>query len=950
MTLISPGVQVDIINEAFNGSAGPGTVPLILLATASNKLTPSLSGIAPYTTTTEAGKLQILTSQRDLLANFGNPYFWTNQGSPLHGYELNEYGLHTAWNILGAQDRCYVVRAPIDLNALAPSRTAPVSPARNGTFWFDDGLSKFGVFVSNGNSVPGLAWTKVSILITTADDIDVNNVPNTSFGANGQYAIVPQTTDNLLYEKTSGTWNKIGNSAWKSAHPTVIRGTTAPSSVSGTISINGTSVGALTAANVTAVAAAITTAAITNISASVVSGALQITNTVGGNITLANVSGTALATLGLTAGTTKGVTLTFTNNASYPTGSTAGDIWVKMTAPAEGTNFVLKRYNATTATWVSVPLVSYPFDSTLVDGNASKDTAATAGFSNALFNNSIYLGYDASTGSRQFRIWTIVGGWAALSYEASKVAPTLPAAEGTLWYSPDYKTDIMVGDGQNWRGYKNIYANTDPKGIIIAGSAPDTQSDGSALVSNDIWLDSSDLENYPSLYRYDETTGRWGAIDTTDQTTPFGVVFADARADSGVAFTGQTVTGYDYNSVEGDDLVISDYVDPDAPDARNYPAGMILFNTRVSTYNVKEWRPNHFKAGGFDPNANYLVSSYHVGSTAYTFSALADAGRWVTVSGNKLDGSPYMGRKAQRAMVVRSLQGALASNEEIRAEFRYFSLIAAPGYSELLDEMASLNVDQSEVATCLVDPPCRLAPNQVEAWALNTANAGENGEDGLITGYEYAAAYYPWGLSTNVDGSNVMVPPSTIALRTYLYNDQVAQPWFAPAGDERGVVTNATSVGYLSAEDEYVPVILNNGQRNVIYLNRINPIVAYPGVGLRVWGQKTLATETGPLDRVQGARLANYLRYNLAHLTRPFVFQQNDAQTRGTAEITVQRFFNGLVTLRAISDYAVLVDETNNTKERQARHELWIDCAVQPIFAIEFIYIPCRFKNDDVSL
>jgi hypothetical protein len=949
MALISPGVEVNITTEAFSDSAGPGTIPLIVLATASNKLTPSASGIAPFTTAAYAGKLFPATSQRELLANLGNPFFWSNQGSQLHGYELNEYGLHAAWNVLGAQDRCYVLRAPIDLSALVPTRTAPSAPAHNGTFWFDYAGSKMGVFVSNGNATPGLAWTKVSPLLPTDADLETTNVPKAAYGANGAFAIVTQTSDNFLYEKNAGAWTKVGSAAWKTAHPTKVSSIANPPAVTGSFSINGTTIAALTNANAAAVATAITTAAIAGISAAVVSNAVVITNTTGGNVTLANVSGTPLATLGLNAGTTKSHSLTFTNNASFPAGSVAGDVWIKMTTPADGTQFVLKRYNGNTAAWNAVSIVSYPFDSTLLDGNAAKDSAATSYFS-PVVNNTIYLGYDAATGSRQLRIWNVATGWNALSYEASLTAPVNDAVEGTLWYSPDFTADIMVGDGLNWRGYKNVFINTDSKGVIVSGSAPQVQSDGTALAAGDVWLDSSDLENYPALYRYDETSGRWGQIDKTDQTTPFGILFADARADSGTAFAGQTVTGYSYGSTDAEALAMSDFVDPDAPDARAYPAGTLLFNTRASTYNVKEWRPAHFRDGGFDANTNYAVSTYRVGSSAYTFPALADTGRWVTVSGNKLDGSPYMGRRAQRAMVVRSLQEVLANNEEIRSEMHNFSLIVAPGYPELLDEMASLNADQSETATILLDLPARLSPRQVEAWALNAANAGENGEDGLVTGYEYAAAYYPWGLSTNVDGANVMVPASTIALRTVLYNDRVAHPWNAPAGDERGMVTNATSVGYLSAEDEYVPLMLNRGQRDLIYSNKVNPIVALPGLGLRVMGQKTLSPQAGPLDRVQGARLANYLRYHLANLTRPFIMAQNDAQTRGTAEITVQRFFNGLVTLRAISDYAVLVDETNNTKERQARHELWIDCAIQPIYAIEFIYIPCRFRNDDVSI
>ena len=62
----------------------------------------------------------------------------------------------------------------------------------------------------------------------------------------------------------------------------------------------------------------------------------------------------------------------------------------------------------------------------------------------------------------------------------------------------------------------------------------------------------------------------------------------------------------------------------------------------------------------------------------------------------------------------------------------------------------------------------------------------------------YAGVYYPSALTTNLDGTNVVVPPSHVALRTFAFNDQVAFPWFAPAGFQRGLVQNATSVGFVN--------------------------------------------------------------------------------------------------------------------------------------------------------
>jgi hypothetical protein len=349
---------------------------------------------------------------------------------------------------------------------------------------------------------------------------------------------------------------------------------------------------------------------------------------------------------------------------------------------------------------------------------------------------------------------------------------------------------------------------------------------------------------------------------------------------------------------------------------------LLLFNTRYSTNNVKEWRPNYLETGTWKD-------------------------RWVTASGNSNTGAPLMGRKAQRIMIVRAMASAIVSNQELRAEGNFFNLIAAPGYPELIDEMLNLNTDKKDVAFVVVDPPARLPPDgtSIQAWATNSNNAPSNGEEGVITTSRYAAVYYPWGISTNLDGTEIFVPPSTAVLRTIAFNDQVAYPWFAPAGFNRGLVTALTSVGYLNGENEYLPVQLNQGQRDVLYENDINPIAFIPGRGLVVYGQKTRSPVESALNRVNVARLVNYLNYQLDNLARPFLFEPNDQYTRDAVERTFESFMGDMVALRAVYDFAVLCDDTNNTPERIDRNELWIDIAIKPTKAIEFIYIPLRILN-----
>jgi phage tail sheath protein FI len=305
-------------------------------------------------------------------------------------------------------------------------------------------------------------------------------------------------------------------------------------------------------------------------------------------------------------------------------------------------------------------------------------------------------------------------------------------------------------------------------------------------------------------------------------------------------------------------------------------------------------------------------------------------------------------RKAQRKVVVRAMQSQLVANQEILNETNRFNICSTPGYAECLDEMLALSVNRKDTVFCVADAPMRLSADatSTQNWATNVGNATENGEDGLISASSQAAVYYPHGLSTNLDGTTVMVPASHMALRTIAFNDSVAFPWFAPAGFQRGVVNNATSTGYLDATTgEFQAVSLSEGQRDSLYLNKINPIGNFPGRGIAVFGQKTLNSVSSALDRVNVSRLVIYIREQLDDAVKPFLFEPNDEVTRANAKVVVDRLLAQLVQQRGLFDFVTVCDTTNNTAARIDRNELYIDIAVQPVKAVEFIYIPIRIQN-----
>ena len=150
MALISPGVEVTVIDESQYIPAATNSVPYILIATAQNKVSGTGVGVAAGTLAANANRIFLIDSQRDLANTFGVPFFYkTTAGTPINGYELNEYGLLAAYSALGITNRAYVQRVDVDLAALTASLTRPTGSPDNGTYWLDTANTLWGIFQWN---------------------------------------------------------------------------------------------------------------------------------------------------------------------------------------------------------------------------------------------------------------------------------------------------------------------------------------------------------------------------------------------------------------------------------------------------------------------------------------------------------------------------------------------------------------------------------------------------------------------------------------------------------------------------------------------------------------------------------------------------------------------------------------------------------------------------------
>jgi hypothetical protein len=282
---------------------------------------------------------------------------------------------------------------------------------------------------------------------------------------------------------------------------------------------------------------------------------------------------------------------------------------------------------------------------------------------NKSITENYYLSEPSQANNYVASLWTAladskIGGFAI----AQPDAPSTIARDGQLWYNSI--VDILVNDGAIWKGYRNAdlgsgVGTTDIEGPIVSATAPLKQSNGNTSLANgDLWISTADLENFPQIYKWSTNSSTWILIDNADQTTESGVVFHDARwAVNGGIDNAQT------NSTIAE-LLVSNFVDFDAPDPALYPKGMLLWNLRRSGFNVKKFVTNYVDTLEHNPRFNdESMSAYY-------------AHRWISEAANQENGAGTFGRNAQRAVVLQSLVSLINGNQQIRdTDRRIFNLI-----------------------------------------------------------------------------------------------------------------------------------------------------------------------------------------------------------------------------------------------------------------------------------
>jgi uncharacterized protein len=194
----------------------------------------------------------------------------------------------------------------------------------------------------------------------------------------------------------------------------------------------------------------------------------------------------------------------------------------------------------------------------------------------------------------------------------------------------------------------------------------------------------------------------------------------------------------------------------------------------------------------------------------------------------------------------------------------------------------------------------------------------------------YVSTYWPWVQVRDTSTSkDVWVPASTMIAGVYAYNDSVSEPWFAPAGINRGGLSTV-----ISAERK-----LSQSNRNALYAANVNPIATFPGTGVVVYGQKTLQRRASALDRVNVRRLLIALKSYISQVAQNLVFEQNTIATRNNFLAQVNPYLESVQQRQGLYAFKVVMDDSNNTPDVIDRNQLIGQIYLQPTKTAEFIYL-----------
>ena len=308
----------------------------------------------------------------------------------------------------------------------------------------------------------------------------------------------------------------------------------------------------------------------------------------------------------------------------------------------------------------------------------------------------------------------------------------------------------------------------------------------------------------------------------------------------------------------------------------------------------------------------------------YTSSIpLAGSGSFGNASGNIVTANFYQNITAANTQGLSGSSYVNMINLLANTDDYKFKVLLTPG---LIDSLHTSN------CTSIISNTQNRGDNiyVLDPVPFGTATSAAVVSQAATRNTSYAASYWPWVQVQDPDsGKNVWVPASTVIGGVYAFNDKAAEPWFAPAGINRG------GLGQVIRPEQK----LSQANRDTLYNGKINPIASFPGTGVVVYGQKTLQTKASALDRVNVRRLLIELKSYISQVALNLVFEQNTIATRNSFLSQVNPYLESVQQRQGLYAFKVVMDDSNNTADVIDRNQLIGQIYIQPTKTAEFIYL-----------
>lgn len=351
-------------------------------------------------------------------------------------------------------------------------------------------------------------------------------------------------------------------------------------------------------------------------------------------------------------------------------------------------------------------------------------------------------------------------------------------------------------------------------------------------------------------------------------------------------------------------------------------------------YAVKEaWLVSTDERKLDDEGTNIFCENFINSNSMYVRMSLKSTANQTDVSTFFTDDYYELGGGVNRASTA-------VTDDDIIAAYDLYEDAEEIDVNILIDSNKSTTVKQELITICearkdaiaLLDVPKALVVNNrgQEATDIRDFRLGLHATTNLNENTSYAALYGNWlEVYDKWNGRYRWIPTSGHIAGVLANTDEVADPWLAPAGLNRAILTNIRKLAFNPTQ----------GHRDIMYKNGINPIVSFAGQGKVVWGQKNMLDKSSAFNRINVRRLFIILEKAIATAAKYFLFEPNDTFTRLQLINMIEPFLRDVQARRGIYDSLVVCDSTNNTPERIDRSELWCDIYVKPTKAAEFIVL-----------